>query len=127
YRREGTTETAPGEGPAGRRCEADRQDAVHRPTDPGTRLRILASYAVRPVPSREPPVDAPGRSSRQPGGVRGTGTARRPARPESVRPGGALRQHHAPPNLPHRRCAAGDRVRPGATAGPGEVADGFAP
>ena len=80
-------------GRVGRRAMSQSADkhAVHRPTDPGTRLRVLASDAVRPVPGREPPAHAPGRRGRQPGGVRGTG--RIGAGTERLRPGGSLRQH----------------------------------
>ena len=66
----------------------ERQDAGDRPTHPGARLRILAPDAVRPVPGREPPADAPGRRGGQPGGMRGTGhgATRRPRTASSWRP-----------------------------------------
>ncbi len=54
-------EPAPGPGPAGGRRRRRGQDPGDRPTHPGTRLRILAPDALRPVPGREPPADAPGR------------------------------------------------------------------
>ena len=64
---------------ASKRATARRrgQDTVDRPADPGTRLRVLAPDALRPVPGREPPADAPGRRGRQPGRVRGAGPAER--------------------------------------------------
>ncbi len=92
--------------------DADKK-ADHRPTHPGTRLRVLASNAVRPVPGRKQSADAPGRRGRQPGGVRRAGANGGPARPERLRPGGAVRRRHAAADFPHRRRAAGDRVRPG--------------
>ena len=121
-RGEGAAQPAACAGPPGRRRPERGQDAIDRPTDPGAGLRILAPDALRPLPGREPPADAPRRRGRQPGGVRGTRPVRGPARPERLRPGGAVRQHDVAADLPHRRRAAGDRVRPGAPPGAGEAA-----
>ena len=80
--RRSATGSVPG---AGRRAtggtsEGDPRD---RPAHPGTRLRVLAPDALRPVPGREPPAHAPGRRGGHPGGVRGTGPVGRGRRTAS--------------------------------------------